>query len=153
MTDQEVAAPSGEIAVFLSALGAREGSLEILEIIGRVGPRMERHEVARGGVSWTYLVFGPHGVTLQLKDGVLVGALVYLVDEEAGGTYPRPDALIDGLVLPASRADVRALLGAPDRSSQLLDLYRFGDRYLSFDLVDEQVVSVSAMLADVAPDA
>ncbi|GGH47802.1 hypothetical protein [Microbacterium album] len=142
---------AGEISVFLDALGTREGSLEVLNVIGLVGPRYERHRTERGGVEWQYLVFGPNGADLQFREGVLVGALLWIAAPDGGGSYPRPEALFEGLPLPASRGEVVAALGAPTQAEVAHALYRLDDRYLDVEFADDRVVSLSVMLRGVGP--
>ncbi|WP_300675965.1 hypothetical protein [Nocardioides sp.] len=146
----DAAALGGEITTFLAALGQHEDSLELLEVITLAGPRMERHERVQDGVTWTTLVFAPQGVTVQIRDGVIVAIRIDIVDED-GGVYGQPQSLIAGLSLPATKAELRAVLGAPTQALDSLDLFRLGDRYLSADLAGDQVVAVSVLLSGVAP--
>ena len=126
-------AVDGEIAAFVRAVGLPMFSREHVEVMTLAGPSMETHEDARGGANWTYDVFPSSGVTLQFKDEVLVGALIELVVKDGASVYPSLDLLISGLSLPSSRDDIQAHFGKPERSSQYMDLYLVGDRYLRFD--------------------
>lgn len=63
------------------------------------------------------------------------------------GRYPRPAALIEGLAATATRAEVAAFLGAPERVGPSFDRYEVNDRYLHFEFdSSSRVARVSALL-------
>jgi hypothetical protein len=139
----------GEISVFMGAIGRAMFSPEHLAIIGLAGPANDSFDEERGGVLWQYEVSARTGVTLQFRQDILVGALITLLSEDGVPAYPTSGSLIDGLALPSSRQAVAGRLGAPRRSSELMDLYLVDDVYLRFDFLES---GQSSLLTVVSQD-
>lgn len=139
--------PAGEVGVFFAALGAAEMSPEVLEIIVLAGPRMERHEVETSSGPGAFVVFDGGGVDLQFAGDALQAVLIHLRPEDGRAAYPRPEALIDGLTLPASRAQTQAVLGAPTQvySQPDLDLYAYAEGYLHVGFEGDRAVSLTVV--------
>ena len=140
---------SGEVAVFLDALGHQEGSSRILAAIVLVGPRMEISEFDFDGEVSIYYVFKPAGTELLFEKGILVSAMVRMqpdVDDGTYDVYPRPEALVDGLLPTAARSEVMALLGTPERVGPSFDRYRVNGHYLHFEFdAHGRVARISAL--------
>jgi len=141
----EPRAVDGEITVFLRAVGTPMFSPEHVAAIAQAGTAFESHDDERAGAQWEYDVFPSTGVTLQFKDEILVGALIALTGDD-GPAYPSPAALIDGLPLPSTRAEVSARLGAPRLSDGDIDLYLVADRYVRFDFDAGRTSAVTVVL-------
>ncbi|WNV87852.1 hypothetical protein [Umezawaea sp. Da 62-37] len=141
---------SGEVAVFLDALGSRKDNSKILDAIVLVGPRMETAEFDTEGERSVYYLFKPAGTELLFEDDVLVSVMVRTqpdADDDEFDVYPRPAALVDGLSATADRAAVTAFLGTPERAGEGFDRYRVNGRYLHFEFDPRgHVAKISALL-------
>jgi hypothetical protein len=98
----------------------------------------------------TYYTFKPAGTHLLFEDGVLVSVMVRTQPDSQDanyGLYPRPAALIAGLPATATRAEVAAFLGDPERVGPSFDRYEVNERYLHFEFdSDGRVATISALL-------
>ncbi|MEU7524109.1 hypothetical protein AB0A74_00060 [Saccharothrix sp. NPDC042600] len=144
---------TGEMAVMLDVLGNRQGDDRILDAIALVGPRMEVEEFDFDGEKSTYFTFKPAGTELLFEDDVLVSIMVRTQrddQDETYGVYPRPSALVEGLSPTATRAEVAAFLGRPERVGPNFDRYEVNERYLYFEFdPDGRVTRLSALLEPV----
>lgn len=141
---------TGEMAVLLDVLGYRQGDSRILEAIALVGPDMTVEELDFDGEKSTYFIFKPAGTDLLFENDVLVSAMVRTQpdsQDDTYGLYPRPTALVDGLSPTATRAEVAALLGNPERGGPNFDRYEVNKRYLHFEFAsNNRVARISALL-------
>ncbi|MGC7102098.1 hypothetical protein ACPZ19_46140 [Amycolatopsis lurida] len=141
------------MAVFLDVLGYRQGDSRILEAIALVGPDMKVEEFDFDGEKSTYFTFKPAGTDLLFEDDVLMSVMVRTQtdsQDETYGLYPRPAALIDRLSPTATRADVTALLGNPERVGPNFGRYEINKRYLHFEFdSNSRVAKLSALLEPV----
>jgi hypothetical protein len=141
---------NGEITVFLDVVGRRQGDNRILEAIVLVGPKMEVEEFDFGGEKSTYFSFKPAGTDLLFQNKVLVMAMVRTQpdsQDETYGLYPRPSALIEGLSATATRAEVTAMLGTPERAGPNFDRYEVNGHYLHFEFdSSSRLARLSALL-------
>jgi hypothetical protein len=144
---------TGEAAVLLGVLGHRQGDSRILEAIALVGPAMEVEEFDFDGEKSTYFIFKPAGTDLLFEDDVLVSIMVRTQpdsQDETYGVYPRPAALVDGLRPTATRAEVTALLGRPERVGPNFDRYEANRHYLHFEFDShDRVAKLSTLLEPV----
>ncbi|GAA4023327.1 hypothetical protein GCM10022247_54570 [Allokutzneria multivorans] len=130
----------GEMAVMLGVLGFRKGDNRILDAIVLVGPKMEIDEFDDGA---TYYVFPASGTDLLFEDGVLVAVLV------EARNYPRPEALVEGLPITATRTEVLALMGKPERTGPTFDRYEVNGHYLHFEFDAGRISRLTALLEPV----
>ncbi|GAA2685303.1 MULTISPECIES: hypothetical protein [Actinosynnema] len=145
---------TGEVAVFLDVLGHRRGDSQgedrLLEAILLAGPDMEIEEIDLDGEESVYFVFKQTGTDVLFENDVLVSVMVRTQPDEQDpsyGLYPRPEALVDGLSPVASRGEVAALLGAPERSGPTFERYEANGHYLHFEFGrDDRVARISALL-------
>lgn len=141
---------TGEMAVMLDVLGYHQGDSRILEAIALVGPAMEVEEFDFDGEKSTHFLFKPSGTELAFENDVLEMVMVRTQpdsQDETYGLYPRPAALIDGLSSTASRAEVTAFLGDPERVGPDFDRYEVNKRYLHFEFdSNSRVAKISALL-------
>ncbi|PRY41498.1 hypothetical protein [Umezawaea tangerina] len=144
---------SGEVAVFLDALGNRKDNSKILNAIVLVGPRMETVEFDTEGERSVYYLFKPAGTELLFEDDVLVSVLVRTqpdADDDTFDVYPRPESLVDGLSATADRSQVTAFLGTPERAGAGFDRYEVNGRYLHFEFAPNgRVAKISALVEPV----
>lgn len=141
---------TGEMAVMLDVLGYRQGDARILDAIALVGPTMEVTKYDFDGEKSTYFLFKPAGTDLVFENDVLEMVMVRTRPDSQDATYglyPRPAALIDGLAPTATRAEVTAFLGNPERVGPSFDRYAVNNRYLHFEFGSNgRVAKVSALL-------
>lgn len=143
---------TGEMAVMLNVLGLRQGDDRILDVIVLVGPKMEVEEFDWEDERSTYFIFRPAGTDLLFENDVLVSAMVRTQpdsEDDAYGVYPRPNRLVDGLSPTATRAEVAARLGKPERTGPNFDRYEVNGRYLHFEFNDGRIAKLSALLEPV----
>jgi hypothetical protein len=145
-----MATVTGEMAVMLGVLGYRQGDGRILDAIVLVGPKMEVTKYDFDGDKSTYFTFKPAGTDLLFENDVLVSVMVRTQPDSQDATYgryPRPAALVDGLPATATRAEVAAFLGDPERVGPSFDRYEVNQRYLHFEFDSNgRVGKISALL-------
>ncbi len=141
---------TGEMAVLLDVLGYRQGDSRILDAIALLRPDMKVEEFDFDGEKSTYFTFKSAGTDLLFENDVLVSVMVRTQPDGQDGTYglyPRPATLVDGLSSTATRAEVTALLGDPERVGQNFDRYKVNKRYLHFEFdSNSRVAMLSALL-------
>ncbi len=145
---------TGEIAVMLDVLGYHQGYSRILEAIVLVGPVMEVDEFdLDDGLKSTHFSFKRTGTDLVFENDILQMIMVRTQpdsQDETYGLYPRPVALVDGLSSTASRAEVTAFLGDPERAGPNFDRYKVNGRFLHFEFArNSRVTRISALLEPV----
>jgi len=144
---------TGEMAVMLDVLGLRQGDSRILGAIALVGPEMEIEEFDWGSEKSTYFIFKRAGTDLLFEDGVLASAIVRMqpdAQDPGYDLYPRPAALIDGLPPTATRDEVEAFFGAPERTESSFVRYEVNERYLHVEFnSDGRIGKLSALLEPV----
>ena len=142
---------TGEVAVLLDVLGCRKGDSRILEAIALVGPGMEVEEFDSDSEKSTYFVFRPAGTELLFENDVLVAVMVRTqpdAQHPGYGRYPRPTALIDGLSPTATRAEVTAFLGAPERTGRAFDRYEVNEHYLHVEFAPNGGIGMLSALLE-----
>lgn len=135
------AAPiTGEISLFIDAAGTEYGDKVMIDLVDAVGPRLDSHDTDEG--TGKFFVFESGGVDVQYRYETLAGVLIHIANDERR-SYPRLDALVDGLAFPATRADVLAALGTPQESLADVDLYTERGRFVMFNYAAEAVKTIS----------
>lgn len=141
---------TGEMAVMLGVLGRRQGDDRILDAISLVGPTMEVDEDDIDGEKSTYFLFKPAGTEMVFEDDVLEMIMVRTQPDDLDpsfGLYPRPAALVEGISPTATRAEVTAFLGAPERVGPSFDRFEANGRYLHFEYAaNDRIAKISALL-------
>ncbi|MFI9402035.1 hypothetical protein [Nocardia sp. NPDC052316] len=144
---------TGEMAAMLNVLGLRQGDKRILDVIVLLGPEMEVEHADWGEVQSTYYLFRRAGTELLFEDELLVSAMVRTQpdsEDETYGLYPRPDNLLEGLSPNATRTEVTAVLGQPERTGPNFDRYEVNDHYLHFEFdAAGRIARLSALLEPV----
>ncbi len=70
-------------------------------------------------------------------------------EDESYGLYPRPDDLVQGLSSTATRAELAALLGKPERTGPNFDRYAVNGHYLRFEFDAGRTAKLSALVEPV----
>ena len=131
---------TGEISLLIDAAGTAYGDKVMIDLVDALGPRLDSHDTDEG--TGTFLVFDSGGVDVQYRDGVLAGVLIHIAHDERR-PYPRLDALVDGLSLPATRTDVTQTLGTPQESLPDVDLYSERGRFVMFNYTGDDLTTIS----------
>lgn len=140
---------SGEVQTFLDALGSPTERPEALgRAIGLVGPGLEVEAFEQDGVTNEHRHFRRTGAGFLLHGGDVV-AIVLPVIRDGGPVYGAVDALIDGVDPSLERSEIVSAIGTPTRSSQRMDLWRMGGRYLRLDYAGDRLTDVSTALSGV----
>ena len=134
----------GEVTTFLDAIGTPGGLFRVPKILALVGPTYESVDTQKPGSE--QVVFPQTGTHLFFKNEVLIGALIYVVENEGHPPYPTPTKLVPGIEPGASREQVRAVMGEPRQGSQFMDLFMVDDKYVRFDYDGDSWASLSLLL-------
>lgn len=141
--------PAGSIRTFLSVVGEPERGgafMAILELVGEAG-----HRWAASSGFGRRLLDLDGGVELQIEQTRVLSARVRLRARSGGGVYRGLADLVDGVAWPATREDLRRVLGDPVASDRVVDLYRYGRRDLWFEYdADGQPLAMTACLTGIS---
>ena len=132
---------AGEISLFLDAVGSSYGDTVMVDLVAALGP-FDSHDTTDDQGSGTFLVFDSAGVDVQYRDEVLIGVLIHVADE-GRRHYARLGTLVDGLALPATRAEVPAALGSPRTSLDDRDIYIERGRHVMFHYTGDATTTIS----------
>ncbi|WP_087484193.1 hypothetical protein [Brachybacterium massiliense] len=138
---------TGEVSIFLDALGQGVFGAGGLGLLGLVGPSYEDDLFPEGEM---YREFTNQGVTV-LYEGVPDSPLAKAVfisinDSDSSGTYPTPNSLIDGLELTSTdRKTVTSFFGDPVISGGAFDVFAAGNKFLHFEYDGEAPKTITAM--------
>ena len=146
------AAIRGEILTYLEAIGSEDGSDEMIAAMEAVGTRFILDEYTSAGTREKYLCFEKGGVEFLLHDGVVETVDFYLRDNKEYTAYAHPNALVEGVSLGTTRAEVIALLGTPRQNRERFLLYAVGSAFVHFQIRDERVTRIAAMRADLVAE-
>jgi len=139
----------GEVSVFLSALGAREGDLRLRRALEFVGGQPELDVFDDGGEVATYLAVPARGVELLLTDGALSTVFVHATATEEHAAYDGWAQLLPGIDADSSREDVIRAFGEPKRSAPGYLLYGAGSGFVQFDFAGEMLAMAVVMERDI----
>lgn len=133
---------TGEISHFIDAVGTEFAGEVMSNLIALVGPRFDSHNIDDEKGTEIFLVFPDGGVDVQYRNGTLSAVLIHTAGDERI-PYPRLDALVTGLSLPATRHDVVETLGTPRQSLDALDLYFERGQHVMFNYVNDRLQTIS----------
>ena len=144
-----VARLTGEIQAYLSALGMPPTDERLTAVLDLPGPTTDTNtEKDAAGIVVFHLAARSSGTEFVFAAEQLVTVFIGVLPREAWGTYPRPDALIDGLTAAASRDEVRAMLGEPVWQKDDADRFRVERDYLQFQYRDDRIEVIVAAIGD-----
>lgn len=137
---------TGEIERLIAALGTSEKDQAAIDAMVLAGLPTKSQEFREGGVTTTYLISEEGGTDFLFEDDALDSVLVRMQPEPPYATYPRPDALIDGLAASADRASVRQLLGDdPEWTGPNADRWNVGAASVHFEFDDDALALITIM--------
>jgi hypothetical protein len=139
----------GDVSIFLSALGAREGDPRLERALALVGGEAERDTFDEDDVQATYLVFAEQGVEFLLNYGQLSSVFIYARATDEQSVYGDAATLVDGVDFSASQGDLVAALGAPKRSTDRYVLYAADPGFVQFDFDGDELTLVVVMQRDI----
>ena len=147
------AAIRGEILTYLEAIGSEDGSDAMIAAMEAVGTKFTLDEYTSTGNREKYLCFEKGGAEFLLHDGAVETIVFYLRDNKDYAAYARPDALVEGVSLGTTRAEVIDLLGTPRQDRERFLLYAAGGAFVHFQIRDERVTRIAAIRADLIAEA
>lgn len=118
---------TGELRTFMDAFGVRIGDTRLEPALALLGEVEETPPVRNAGALYSAVRSLPSGVSIMLRDGVVLRAFIYLTPQKGFTPYARPEALVDGLDLgAANRETVRAFFGPPIEELPAFDYFHAG---------------------------
>lgn len=144
---------TGEIRPYLDAIGAEDGSDEMIAAMEAVGTKFTLKEYTSTGVHEKYLIFAKGGVDFLLHDGIVDTVFFHLRDSDKYAAYAHPDALVEGVRFGMSRDEVIDKLGTPRQNKKRYLLYPAGDAFVNIQFRDERVLRINAQRQDYAAQA
>ena len=128
---------SGDVEVFLSCLGTKESSSDILKAVILVSSEFDSLETNLGGEQLFYLHFSKRGATFRFNEHqILDTVFIYVKENEEYYPYPFLEDLITGINHKSTKQCVANLFGSPEKESGSWLRYRIVDKYLHFEFDD-----------------
>lgn len=138
----------GDVAKFLSAMGAREGDRRLTDALALIGGEYETSNYVDDGVESKYLVSKAHGVDFLLEDGALRSIFFHARSSAGQKMYDGWSSLVDGIGPDMSQADVVNALGAPKRSTGVFAIYQADPGFIRFVFSGGKIKTVVAQQFD-----
>lgn len=127
---------------------------EVLDAMALVGLPTTKDTFDLGGQQRVYYSTPGDAVQFLFEDGVLRTVFVATQDQGSTSAFERADELIEGLSGTATRAEVRALLGSPEWTSEdpseEADQFAVDDFFQHVIFVDDRIARITAMSTDPA---
>ena len=128
---------SGDVEVFLSCLGTKESSSDILKAVILVASEFDSLETNFGGEKLSYWQFFKRGITLRFNEHQILDTIfIYVKENEEYYPYPFLEDLITGINHKSTKQCVANLFGSPEKESGSWLRYRIVDKYLHFEFDD-----------------
>jgi hypothetical protein len=128
---------SGDVEVFLSCLGTKESSSDILKAVILVSSEFDSLETNFGGEQLFYWQFFKRGATFRFNEHqILDTVFIYVKENEEYYPYPFLEDLITGINHKSTKQCVANLFGSPEKESGSWLRYRIVDKYLHFEFDD-----------------
>ncbi|QGM27460.1 MULTISPECIES: hypothetical protein [Acinetobacter] len=125
---------SGDVEVFLSCLGTKESSSDILKAVILVASEFDTSETNFGGEKLSYWEFFKRGVTFRFNEHQILDTIfIYVKENEEYYPYPFLEGLIIGINHKSTKQSVVKLFGNPERESNSWLKYKILDSYLHFE--------------------
>lgn len=144
----------GMLHTFARGLGRPITSAEVVDAMVIAGFPDVRETFDLGDRQREYRSTPDSAVQLLFEDGALRTVFVATQADGSTAAFARADELIEGLSGTATRAEVRALLGAPEWSSddpsEEADQFAVDDFFQHCIFVDDRIARITAMSTDPA---
>lgn len=128
---------SGDVEVFVSCLGTKESSSDILKAVILVASEFDSLETNFGGENLFYWQFFKRGVTFRFNEHQILDTIfIYVKKNEEYYPYPFLEDLIIGINHKSTKQSVANLFGPPEREGDSWLKYRIFDNYLHFEFDD-----------------
>ncbi|MCO8098393.1 hypothetical protein [Acinetobacter lwoffii] len=125
---------SGDAEVFLSCLGTKESSSDILKAVILVASEFDSLETNFGGEKLSYWQFFKRGITFRFNEHQILDTIfIYVKENEEYYPYPFLENLITGINQKSTMQFVAYLFGIPERESNSWLKYKIFDNYLHFE--------------------
>lgn len=125
---------SGDVEVFLSCLGAKESSSDILTAVILIASEFDSLETNFGGEKLFYWQFFKRGVTFRFNEHQILDTIfIYVKENEEYYPYLFLEDLIIGINHKSTKQSVANLFGTPEKESDSWLKYRIFDNYLHFE--------------------
>lgn len=140
---------TGEVRVYLDALGMHPTDERLTAVLDLPGPTTDTNEEREAGGNVVFhLAARSNGTEFMFSGEQLVTVFLGTQPREAWGVYPRPDALIDGLSGTATRDEVRAKFGEPVWQKDDADRFEVGRDYLQFQYAEDRIQVIVAAIGE-----
>ena len=140
---------TGEVRVYLDALGMHPTDERLTAVLDLPGPTTDTNEEREAGGNVVFhLAARSSGTEFMFSGEQLVAVFLGTQPRDAWGVYPRADALIDGLPGTATRAEARERLGEPVWHSATDDRFRVGSDYLQLHYDADRIQIVIAAIGE-----
>jgi hypothetical protein len=127
---------------------------EVVEAMAIAGFPATRETFDLGDQQRVYYSTPGNAVQFLFEDGALRTIFVATQGDASTDAFERADELIEGLSGTATRAEVRALLGTPEWTSEdpteEADQFAVDDFFQHFIFVDDRIARITAMSTDPA---
>ena len=128
---------SGDVEGFLSCLGTKESSSDILKAVILVASEFDSLETNFGGEKLFYWQFFKRGVTFRFNEHQILDTIfIYVKENEEYYPYPFLEDLIMGINRKSTKQSVANLFGTPEKESDSWLKYRIFAKYLHFEFDD-----------------
>lgn len=134
---------TGEVVVLLDALGHADGTPELAAVADLAGFALGDSTLGRKGAA-----LRKAGIAVNRSRKQVTTLFVTVSSDGAERAYPRPAALIDGLVAQPTLAEARAVLGEPERSGGAFLRYLVRGRYLHLEFGAEGRLSLITLMVE-----
>ena len=125
---------SGDVEVFLSCLGTKESSSDILKAVILVASEFDTSETNFGGEKLSYWEFFKRGVTFRFNEHQILDTIfIYVKENEEYYPYPFLEGLIIGINHKSTKQSVINLFGNPEKENDCWLKYKIFDNYLHFE--------------------
>lgn len=137
---------SGDVEVFLSCLGTKESSSDILKAVILVASEFDTSETDFCGEKLSYWQFFKRGVTFRFNEHQILDTIfIYAKENEEYYSYPFLEDLIIGINHKSTKQSVVTLFGNPERESNGWLKYKILDNYLHFEFDKSSVLKQITM--------
>lgn len=138
----------GDINIFLSCLGLREGDSKILEAISIIAMDFDIENYDLSGATETNYLFPKSGVDMVFEDGRLTSIFFYIKPINRYKSYPFLVDLIKGIDNLSSKDTFVKLYGEPDFYQENWIKFNLNGKYLHIEFDQEDRLNLITLFID-----